>query len=142
MLIEEVVSRCRRLAAKAFMVFSCVGFAVLPVSAQTPIAGSSILGVQVNVESVVATGYRATKLIGSKIQNDKGQLVGTVNDLIIAGNGKVTLAILAVGGFVGIGAKFVAVPTQLFKPGEGGKIVLPGATKDELSKMPEFKYAK
>jgi sporulation protein YlmC with PRC-barrel domain len=108
----------------------------------TPVAGTTVLGVEVNVVGVAATGYRASKLIGSEIYNDKDEKVGTVDDLIVAADGTVTLAVLSVGGFLGIGKKTVAVPSRLFKPGKDGKITLPGATKDELKGMPEFRYAK
>ncbi len=113
-----------------------------PATAQeAPVAGTAILGVQVDVKGVSATGYRATKLLGSDVYNDQNEKVGTLDDLIVAGDGQVTLAVLSVGGFLGIGAKNVAVPIQLFKAGGKGKILLPKATKDELKGMPEFKYA-
>ncbi len=111
------------------------------IAQEAPVAGTAILGVQVDVKAVSATGYRATKLLGSDVYNDQDEEVGKLDDLIIAGDGQVTLAVLSVGGFLGIGAKNVAVPIQLFKAADGGKIVLPKATKDELKGMPEFKYA-
>jgi hypothetical protein len=119
-----------------------LGLHVAPAIAQeAPVAGTAILGVQVDVKAVSATGYRATKLLGSDVYNDQNEKVGKLDDLIVAGDGQVTLAVLSVGGFLGIGAKNVAVPIQLFKAGGKGKILLPKATKDELKGMPEFKYA-
>jgi hypothetical protein len=50
-------------------------------------------------------------------------------------------AVLQVGGFLGIGAHLVAVPyDSLIIDDEGSKIQLPGASKDELKKLPELKY--
>ena len=47
-------------------------------------------------------------------------------------------ATLQVGGFLGIGAHLVAVPYEsLIIDDEGSKIQLPGASKDELRKLPE-----
>ncbi|MGD2025362.1 MAG: PRC-barrel domain-containing protein [Methyloceanibacter sp.] len=111
------------------------------IAQEAPVAGTAILGVQVDVKGVSATGYRATKLLGSEVYNDQNEKVGKLDDLIVAGDGQVTLAVLSVGGFLGIGGKKVAVPIQLFKAGGRGKILLPKATKDELKRMPEFKYA-
>jgi sporulation protein YlmC with PRC-barrel domain len=111
------------------------------IAQEAPVAGTAILGVQVDVKGVSATGYRATKLLGSEVYNDQNEKVGKLDDLIVAGDGQVTLAVLSVGGFLGIGGKKVAVPIQLFKAGGRGKILLPKATKDELKGMPEFKYA-
>jgi hypothetical protein len=52
-------------------------------------------------------------------------------------------AILQVGGFLGIGAHLVAVPFKsLALDDSGSKITLPGASKDELKKLPEFRYAR
>jgi hypothetical protein len=46
-----------------------------------------------------------------------------------------------IGGFLGIGGHLVAVPYENLVTDEtGGKIVLPNATKEELKKLPEFKY--
>jgi hypothetical protein len=51
-----------------------------------------------------------------------------------------TVAIIDVGGFLGMGAHRVAIPTSQFKEMDVKKVVLPGATKDALKGLPEFKY--
>jgi hypothetical protein len=49
--------------------------------------------------------------------------------------------VLQVGGFLGLGDHLVAIPYQSLVLDEpGGKIVLAGASGDELKKLPEFKY--
>ena len=48
--------------------------------------------------------------------------------------------VLSVGGFLGIGDKLIALPYEQMRT-DGKKIVLPGATKDSLKALPEFKYA-
>src|SRR5262249_6458671 len=53
----------------------------------------------------------------------------------------VSYAIVGVGGFLGMLKHDVAVPVSQFKE-EGGKIVLPGATKEALKAAPEVEYAK
>jgi hypothetical protein len=45
-----------------------------------------------------------------------------------------------VGGFLGIGERRVAIPFQQIKL-RNGALVLPGATRDALKGLPEFKYA-
>ena len=108
---------------------------------QTPIAGHTVLGVQVNVESVVTTGYSANRLIGATVYNDDKKEVGKVHDLIVSTDGQVNLAIVEVGGFIGIGSKYVAIPARLFKEGAKQSVMLPGASEAELKKMPPFRYA-
>ncbi|MEM9470875.1 MAG: PRC-barrel domain-containing protein [Pseudomonadota bacterium] len=118
--------------------------AVAPATAkadQTPIAGHTVLGVQVNVESVVTTGYSANRLIGATVFNSDKKEVGRIHDLIVSTDGQVNLAIVEVGGFIGIGSKYVAIPARLFKEGVKQSVLLPGASEAELKKMPPFQYA-
>ena len=50
-------------------------------------------------------------------------------------------AIVQVGGFLGIGSYLIAVPyTSLQISDNGNRIVLPGATKEQVKGLPEFKY--
>jgi hypothetical protein len=52
----------------------------------------------------------------------------------------VPFAVLSVGGFLGMGTKFVVVPYNSLQVRDK-KMVLPGATKESLKGLPEFKYA-
>jgi sporulation protein YlmC with PRC-barrel domain len=88
----------------------------------------------------VATGYRASKVIGASVVNEANDTVGRVDDIIIGEDGKTPFVVLAVGGFLGMGDKLVVLPYEQLKATEG-KIILPGATKDALKALPEFKYA-
>ncbi|MBV9263191.1 MAG: PRC-barrel domain containing protein, partial [Candidatus Eremiobacteraeota bacterium] len=50
-------------------------------------------------------------------------------------------AVLQVGGFLGVGGRLVADPyDSLVLDETGKKIELPGATKDQLKSLSEFKY--
>jgi sporulation protein YlmC with PRC-barrel domain len=88
----------------------------------------------------VATGFRASKIIGSSVVNEAGDTVGKVDDIIIGEDGKSPFVVLAVGGFLGIGDKLVVLPYEQLKAMDR-KIVMPGATKDALKDLPAFKYA-
>lgn len=88
----------------------------------------------------VSTGYRASKVIGSSVVNDAGDTVGKVDEIIVGPDGKAPFVVLSVGGFLGLGDKLVALPYEQMRT-DGKKIVLPGATKDSLKALPEFKYA-
>lgn len=89
----------------------------------------------------VATGYRATKIIGATVSNDAGDTIGKVDDFIVSADGKTPFAVLSVGGFLGLGNRLVVVPYSSLTFADN-KIVLPGASKDELRALPEYKYAK
>ena len=82
----------------------------------------------------VATGYRTSKVVGSTVVNEANETVGTIDDLIVTPNEKVPFAVLSVGGFLGMGTKYVVVPFSALQV-QDKKMVLPGATK-ELAEEP------
>ena len=88
----------------------------------------------------VADGYRVSKLRGTTVINPANEKIGSLDDLIV-GKDRVLFAIIQVGGFLGIGSHLVAVPyTSLQISDDGKHVVLPGATKEQLKNLPEFKY--
>jgi len=106
------------------------------------VAGSSVIGVTGTELREVATGWSAKKqILGKDVYNPAGEKIGSITDLIVAPNRSVSYAIVGVGGFLGMRKHDVAVPMSQFKE-DGGKIVLPGATKEALKAAPEFEYAK
>lgn len=107
-----------------------------------PVVGQTVLGVEINVSTVASKGYSANTLIGATVHNDKAQNIGTVHDLIVGVEGEVSLAIVEVGGFLGLGSKLVAVPAHMFEPGPAEDVILAGATEAELESVPAFRYAK
>ena len=90
--------------------------------------------------SSLTTGYRTSKVVGSSVVNEANETVGTIDDLIVTPSEKVPFAVLSVGGFLGMGTKYVVVPYSSLQVREK-KMMLPGATKDSLKALPEFKYA-
>ena len=68
-----------------------------------------------------------------------GEAVGRIDDIVI-GQDRRVFAIISVGGFLGLGDHKVAVPFWSLRI-TGKRIVLPGATKQALSFLPEFRYA-
>jgi hypothetical protein len=95
--------------------------------------------VRVNV-AVVAKGLRMSKLIGTNVVNDKNEPIGDLEDVVVTAD-RSLFAVLEVGGFLGIGGRLVALPFESLKISEEGrKIVLPGASKEELRKLAEFKF--
>ena len=127
--------------------------------------------------------WRASKVVGLNVYNSQNENVGSINDLLTDKNGNIKAVVISVGGFLGMGARLVAVPFDKIKfstepvaytgtssaaPGAGGakppsttttgsSSTSPAtaskpnpwypdhavfeATKDQLTKMPEFKYS-
>ena len=95
--------------------------------------------VDVDVKAV-GEGYRASKLLGTKVENEKNEKIGTLDDLVITVDHKL-FAVLQVGGFLGLGGHLIAVPYEsLAIADHGRKITLPGASKEALEKLPEFQF--
>jgi hypothetical protein len=89
--------------------------------------------------TTLAPGYRTSKVVGSTVVNEAKETVGTIDDLIVTPTEKVPFAVLSVGGFLGMGTKYVVVPFSSLQV-KDKQMVLPGATKDSLRALPEFKY--
>jgi len=88
----------------------------------------------------VSTGFRASKVIGADVVNGANESIGKIDDVIIASDGKAPYAVLSIGGFLGMGARLIAVPYDSLRVVEK-KIMLPGASKEQLKALPEFRYA-
>lgn len=107
---------------------------------QRPAHSQGVQLVKVDV-AVVASGYRLSKLTGHNVVNDKNENIGKVDDVVIARDHSL-FTVLQVGGFLGIGSRFVAVPFDSLKIDEkASKLELPGASRDELKKLAEFNYS-
>lgn len=104
-------------------------------------APQETVGVATLDPATIATGWRASKIIGSTVENENGDTIGSVDDLILTADQQVPYAVLSVGGFLGIGAKLVAVPYMDLDTTQKGKTILRAATKESLTAAPEFKYA-
>jgi sporulation protein YlmC with PRC-barrel domain len=90
--------------------------------------------------AVVAKGFRARKMLGSAVTNDKKENIGSLEDMIVDEK-KQIFAVLQVGGFLGLGGHLVAVPYDSLKVSEDGKkIELPGASREALTGLAEFHY--
>jgi hypothetical protein len=86
-------------------------------------------------------GIRASKIIGASVTGANNQDLGTINDLVLDHDGKIVLGVISVGSVLGMGGKLVAEPFGQFQLGNNGKLALPTATKEELSKQPGFTYS-
>ncbi len=89
----------------------------------------------------LANGLRASKLIGASVYNEANEKIGTVDDLILSTEDKAVVAVIQVGGFLGAGGKLVAVPYTQLRLEKDNKVVMAGATKDELNALPSFTYS-
>jgi sporulation protein YlmC with PRC-barrel domain len=59
--------------------------------------------------------WRSSKLIGVNVYNDNNDKIGDIQELIVDKSGKVDNVVLGVGGFLGMGEHYVAVPMEKLK---------------------------
>jgi sporulation protein YlmC with PRC-barrel domain len=139
-------------------------------SAQTPTATTDKANAASTIsESSLHGDWRASKVAGLNVYNEKNESIGTINDLLMDKSGNIKAVVLGVGGFLGMGEHLVAVPydkvkfvdqpvpsatTSSNKSSTTGSAsststknpwypdhAVFNATKDELKAMPEFKYS-
>ena len=57
-----------------------------------------------------AEEWRTSQLVGSKVYNNANENIGSIEDIILKPDGSIDEVVLSVGGFLGMGDKYVAVP--------------------------------
>lgn len=83
-------------------------------------------------------------LIGAKVYDGQGQIIGDIEDLIVNDMNQIVGVIMGTGGFAGLGEKRVGVYLSAFEfVEEDGKttIKLPQATKEVLGALEPFQRA-
>ncbi|MBP0492070.1 PRC-barrel domain-containing protein [Pararoseomonas indoligenes] len=103
-------------------------------TAGNPAAGST-------TAAPMAQTDRVSKIIGSNVYNERNESIGSVDDVILGSGNASPLAVVSVGGFLGIGAKLVAVPmTDLRWSAADNRWTITGATKESLTSLPAYSY--
>ena len=87
-------------------------FAQTPSASTTDSAGPAPAAVSA---SSFQGDWRASKLAGLSVYNDKNESVGSINDLLTDKSGNIKAVVIGVGGFLGVGEHLVAVPFDKVK---------------------------
>ena len=106
-------------------------------TAQAPAAGGDYLTAQSD-DQISANTY-----IGQAVYNSADESIGKISDLIMEKSGGIDAAIIGVGGFLGIGEKWVAVPFEKIAitevPDSDDVKLTTTETAESLQAAPEFK---
>ena len=84
---------------------------------------------------------RARRIMGSDVYNPGNENIGEIEDLVFDEKGQITSAIISVGGFLGIGEKWVAVPwnsVQWQTDDRNNRRASVNMTKDQAKNAPAF----
>jgi sporulation protein YlmC with PRC-barrel domain len=151
------------------MVSKYIATALLATALMTGVASAQTNTGSKDTASTSATmqnEYSAYKLVGLNVYNEGNEKIGEIKDIFLEKSGKADKVILSVGGFLGLGERYVAVPFGQIKwvdepvrsasgdtrtttgaatPTSSTRKWYPdhavyNATKDQLKAMAEFKY--
>lgn len=84
---------------------------------------------------------QAQELLGADVKNAQNETIGEVEAVQVDSSGMVSNIIVSVGGFLGIGARDVALSWNDLQVAENGQAVTTTMTKDQLKNMPEYQYS-
>lgn len=128
---------CKSVVAAMILSLSLAAGAAL--AQTTPVVGT--IGITPDEIKVLAKGWSIKKDILSKdVYNEASEKVGVVEDIIVTPDKALSYSIVSTGGFLGMAKHDVVIPVNQLKI-QNKRIVLPGATKEAVKAMPEFKYA-
>ena len=82
-----------------------------------------------------------TAILGKNVYSPKGEDLGRVVDLLADPEGRVRVAIIDFGGFLGVGTRRIAVdwPLLHFSPSDKDKPLMLTVTREKLQSAPEYK---
>lgn len=85
--------------------------------------------------------WLGSDLMGTAVVTSNDESLGSISDVVIDRDGTIVAAVIDVGGFLGIGAKPVAVSFESLTPTptDNGQKIVVAMTKEELNSAPEFK---
>lgn len=87
-----------------------------------------------------ANEWRVANYVGKPIVNASGEKIGDVSDMLFDRGGKITTVVVGVGGFLGLGAKQVALPfeTVTYSEQNGERQIMVPLTKEALQAAPDY----
>jgi sporulation protein YlmC with PRC-barrel domain len=86
--------------------------------AQTPTATgdrANMAPATASDSSLQGNAWRASKIVGLNVYNDKNESLGSINDLLTDKSGNIKAVVIGIGGFLGVGEHLVAVPFDKIK---------------------------
>lgn len=79
------------------------------------------------------------QVVGVSIRDPEGEKLGTIREILVDSQGHVPFAIIAHGGYFGIGAKLVAVPFRVLSFDQKERRFVIHSTREKLESAPAFK---
>jgi hypothetical protein len=82
----------------------------------------------------------ASALIGTKVRNENKESIGKIDEIYLDKDARVTVVVISVGGFLGVGSKDVAVKWSDITIGQDDTSVMltTSLSKDALMALPDY----
>ena len=120
----------------AFAALTALMIAASPLAAQTNTSAPLNFADKQNSSEVLSTDF-----IGTPVNGKDGLPLGKITNLVFDQHGRIELAVIGIGGLLGIGEKEVAVPFDSVKSSEANnkQVFVLEATKEQLMAAPAYK---
>lgn len=81
----------------------------------------------------------ASSIIGDKVLSPDGDRLGSIKDIMIdLGEGKIEYVVIELGGFLGIGEKYFAIPYSILQVDPKKQVFILDQSKETLRNAPGF----
>jgi sporulation protein YlmC with PRC-barrel domain len=136
--MKQSATLARLLATTAFAAAMSVSLALAQQeqsqSTKRPAAESEATG------AVKAGQMTSDQIIGMDVRNEQNENIGTIDALVFDDKNQIVAGVVSVGGFLGMGAKSVAVEWDRFefRQAENEMVAVVSATKEQLEAAPAY----
>jgi hypothetical protein len=128
------------LVSQGVQVYAQDADSLVPENRRLPVVGMTTAKGSNGVTGMTTRGLRASRMVSAEVYNNEGEVIGKIDDLIVDSGAIINVAVLSVGGFLGMGRHLIAIPTLALYIDDQGRVVLPEGSKEKLRSMRAFKY--
>jgi PRC-barrel domain len=86
----------------------------------------------------VGGNLRANDMLGADVRSSENKTIGEISDIVFDPKGSPAYAVIAYGGFLGLGEDESAVPFSELKVTDDGDVFYLAMTEDQLENAPRF----
>jgi len=110
--------------------------------AETKKEGASEAKAAEKMAAVPSDAVSVNDYYKQNVYDSSDKTIGEVSDVLLDKNGQVKAVILSVGGFLGLGGKYVSVPFNALQVSEknGKRYLVMDTTKEALTSAPGYRY--
>lgn len=110
-------------------------------AAATLLSASTVLAQDALVTSQGPDELRSDWVLGASVTSTQGETIGSIEDLILdPGDGSINAAVISVGGFLGFGAKNIAVDWEELQITYDGEEITLDLTREQADDAPEYEF--